>query len=215
MSFVISSLIPFPNIYWWCQVLEAEKLVFDTGERYQKMSYRNRYYIASANGLLMLSVPIASGRNNRSLVKDVEISYHEAWQRQQWRTLFSAYNRSPFFEYYAESLEALFSIPYQKLAEFNRATIDWCMKQLGAAIPILEKGAENSVVEQSCDLRQMKPGSESHVQGFPTYHQVFEERYGFLPNLSVLDLLFAEGPHARQWLKQHGPFVLKAIHQED
>src|SRR5688572_763281 len=111
MSFVISSLLPFPRISWWCHVLEVEKVCWDLGEHFEKMSYRNRFIISAANGPLKLSIPLQGGRDQRAAMKDILVSNDQDWQKQHWRTLVSAYNRSPYFEFYAISLEQLFKIP--------------------------------------------------------------------------------------------------------
>src|SRR5688500_3069472 len=92
MSFVISSLQPFPSINWWGRVLETDRVLWDIAEHFEKMSFRNRYAISTANGLVKLSVPLLGGRDQRSAVKDIIVSNVQDWQTQHWRTLVSAYN---------------------------------------------------------------------------------------------------------------------------
>jgi hypothetical protein len=207
MQDVVSSFIPFPNIYWWLQATEYGVVCFDKAEHFQKISYRNRYYITGANGLIQLSIPLQQGREQRNLMDRVGISYGENWQVQQWRTLVSVYNRSPYFQHYEPSLQQLFEKPYHLLHDFSRASIEWLALQLKATIEIKVTDTFVREYENSVDLRSMKPGIEKQaMQGLP-YYQLFNERNGFLPNLSMLDLLFAEGPHAMQWIKSHKELV--------
>lgn len=209
MSFVISSLLPFPNIAWWCRTLD-QTVVFDLGERFEKMSYRNRYYIAGANGVITLSIPVEGGRNNRTPMNALQISNAQDWQKQHWRTLYSAYNRSPFFGHYAPSLEKLFTTPFTHLTTFNRKTLDWLSAHAGLKLTAEFRDTYQKA-EDRTDLRLMKPGLETAAgTEFPAYFQVFGERAGFHPNLSILDLLFTEGPYAGHWLRSNASAVLKA-----
>jgi hypothetical protein len=204
MSFVISSVLPFPSITWWAFVVQAESICWDLAEHFEKMTYRNRYYLATANGLLKLSIPLQKGRDQRALMKDVIISYDENWQMQHWRTIVSAYNRSAYFEHYSHSLEKLFSNPYSSLVEYNLSSVHWLMKQIGLQVndettEIYKKNYPDDVT----DLRTIKPQKDGiGAKGFPEYYQLFQERNGFLPDLSLLDLLFTEGPHTLKWIRE-------------
>ena len=205
MSFVISSFVPFPNLSWWISRFAAQEVLWDASEHFQKMTFRNRYYIAGATRKQMLSIPIAEGRNNRRPMRDIAISYHEDWRKQHWRTLFSAYNRSPFFSYYAPTLEVLFRKQHRLLSEFSLESYYWCCQQLriqpeDRIVEVYRK----DYPESAADLRNLRPQDATEVASL-RYQQVFQERHGFIPNLSVLDLLCAEGPGAglllRQWAR--------------
>lgn len=205
MSFVISSVVPFPGINWWLHVCNAGGVVFDVAEHFEKMSYRNRYHIAGGNGLTRLSIPLAKGRDQKAAMRDLLISERERWQMQHWRTLFSAYNRSPFFEYYADSLQELFEGRYGQLIDFNFSTIRWVKKQIR-----MDFGEEITDVyvkdygDSRTDLRGVKPANEMQQDWhYEQYYQVFEDRNGFLPHLSILDVLFSEGPQTLGWLKRN------------
>lgn len=201
MAFIISSFIPFPPIAWWAQVQQHSILQLDNAEHFQKMSYRNRYYVAGGNGQIQLSVPLVHGRNQRIPVRDVQISNDVRWQVQHWRTIVSAYKRAPYFEYYEPSLSSLFNAQFHLLADFNMATIQWIKEQLKYPIQIeITNEYIKTYPADVVDLRTMKPAEEQNKPGFPPYYQLFNERHGFLPNLSILDLLFAEGTYAAQWL---------------
>lgn len=197
MMQLVSPLIPFPNIHWWLLATGAEEVVFDHSEHFVKMSYRNRYYITGANGLIQLSVPLSQGRNQRTPMHEVQIDNKEKWQVQHWRTIFSVYGRAPYFEYYAPSLEQLFTNNFNKLVAFNAASIDWAMQHTGIQFKTNIAETYQECYEDAVDLRKsFRPGIEKKAlraeQGF--YYQLFAERNGFCPNLSILDLLFSEGP---------------------
>lgn len=195
MSVIVSSFMPFPPIAWWMAVAKSDILILDKAEHFEKMSYRNKYYITGANGPITLSIPLTDGREQRKPMVDVEICNKDRWQVQHWRTLVSVYKRSPYFEHYEPSLEALFHTPYGSLIAFDLATIEWLKKQLKQTFHI--EFADNYVKNypDAIDVRNMKRSKED-VSNAPKYYQLFEERNGFLPNLCMLDLLFSEGPGA-------------------
>jgi hypothetical protein len=208
MQSVVSPFIPFPNIYWWSVVLAAGNVCFDRGEHFAKMSYRNRYYITGGNGLIQLNVPLTKGREQRTAMGGVGISNKENWQVQHWRTLVSVYNRSPYFQHYELSLKEVFEREFTSLADFNLASIEWLRKQLKADIQVsFADSFQKDYGAGYIDLRHMKPGIEREPVIDAPYYQAFNERNGFLPNLSMLDLLFAEGPYAVRWLRAHKDMV--------
>jgi hypothetical protein len=132
------------------------------------------------------------------------------WRKQHWRTIVSAYNNAPYFEFYKDSLEKLFTENFERLLDFNLATLQWLQQQLGVKFEeTLLDTYHPKYPEAKEDLRKMKPGGEScHDCNFPIYYQVFEERTGFFPNLSLLDLLFAEGPFTARWLRENKEAVI-------
>ena len=207
---VISSCIPFPNIYWWSVVHKAEKLCIDVAEHFEKMTYRNKYFITGANGGIQLSIPLENGREQRAPMGGIQIHNRERWQIQHWRTIVSVYKRTPFFEYYEHSLESLFTQEFNLLTDFNLASIHWLKQQLKCNFEEEQLSVyKKDYPEATFDFRQkFKPGAEKQgIAGAGSYYQVFSDRNGFLPNLSMLDLLFAEGPHAISWLQQHEELI--------
>ena len=133
----------------------------------------------------------------------VQIFNDDKWQVQHWRTLVSVYKQTPYWEYYEQDLQNFYNTPFNNLTDFNKASFLWICKQLKMNISIEET---NSYLAQYpdtiIDLRSLKPSKEQKLLArFPTYYQVFADRVGFLPNLSILDLLFSEGPHTANWLK--------------
>ena len=196
---VISSFLTFPNISWWKLILEAELVMLDAGEHFQKMTSRNRYDISGANNPVKLSVPLVNGRNQHIPMGQVCIFNGETWQTRHWRTLVSVYKRTPYFDHYAPGLQQLFTAEYHQLISFNRASIEWVMKQLLLKFEIEEASVYvKEYPEHIKDLRNFK----NNKLETPRYYQVFEDRVGFLPDLSILDLLFSEGPGAITRLKR-------------
>lgn len=202
---VVSSLLPFAPISWWAHVVHADLITFDKAEHFEKMSYRNKYRISGANNPIQLSIPLVNGRQQRCAMKDVQIFNDGKWQVQHWRTLVSVYKQTPYWEFYEQSLQILFETPYTSLIAFNMATFRWAQQQLKLKTPFEETDKYIATYpSEITDLRHIKPSKEIEQLGnFPRYYQVFEDRIGFLPNLSILDLLFSEGPHALVWIKTH------------
>ena len=206
MQQIVTPFVPFPNIYWWFVMAGSYSALFDAKEHFVKMSYRNRYYITGANGLIQLSVPLARGRDQRTAMENVLIDNNERWQVNHWRTIVSVYGRAPYFEHYGPLLEQLFFTRYDKLVAFNRASIEWLQKQTGILFEIESATEYQKYDEDVTDLRaNFKPNMEKTAlpENDAWYYQLFSERNGFYPNLSLLDLLFSEGPAVKQVLKQH------------
>lgn len=194
-------MVPFANLHWWKIASEATIIQLDIAEHFEKMSFRNRYYIATAHGKHCLSIPIENGRNHRVSMNQIKISYAENWQQLHWRTIYSAYNRSPYFEYFKDDLYTLYERPYETLVEFNLAGMHWLKEKLNCSFEEQAILTYQRTYENSMDTRQLQPKDETNL-AFPRYHQVFQERNGFIPNLSMLDLLFNEGRYAKSYLDQ-------------
>ncbi len=188
--------MPFPPQNWWMEVVQSNKLHIDLEEHFEKMSYRNKYKISGANNAIMLSIPLEKGRDQRTPVKLVRISNTTDWQVQHWRSLESAYRNTPYWEFYAPHLEILFKQTFSYLHEFNSKSIDLCLKMLKNKIEITPTSEYRKDWGDACkDLRNMKPSHDGSVET-PRYTQIFEDRLGFINNLSILDLLMMEGPAA-------------------
>ena len=172
-----------------CDILRLECF-----EHYQKVSFRNRCNIAGPNGRITLSVPLSKGKNQRTVMKDVKISNEEKWQSLHWKTLVSAYRRSPWFEYFEADLENLYTKPFEYLLDWNIACLEWVNKQIGIAVPVTFTSEYQKEITTSgiIDARESVLPMPA-TTGEPLYTQVFQERIGFIPNLSILDLLFCEG----------------------
>ena len=190
---IVSSFLTFPNISWWMQVSGADTVVLDAAEHFQKMSFRNRYRISGANNSILLSVPIVNGRNYHGTMREVQIFNEPRWQTQHWRTLVSVYKHTPYFDHYADSLKPLYETRFIHLTDFNRASMEWVKQQLKMGFELQETAIYVKEYPQDVtDIRNVKNADVS----LPKYYQVFEDRIGFIPDLSILDLLFSEGPGA-------------------
>jgi WbqC-like protein family len=177
---------------------------FDVYESYQKMSFRNRCIIMGADGPVTLSIPLQEGRNQRRSMKEVQVAGQYPWQSQHWKTIVSCYNRSPWFEYYRDELEMLYQKPVSFLVDWNLACWEWMVKKLGMEVStgLTESYQPEYDMTKWLDLRsKILPKSIMHDFPDPVfYQQVFQERTGFVPHCSILDLLFCEGKNARQVL---------------
>lgn len=204
MQQLVTPIVPFPNLYWWSVVLEMDDVIFDKAEHFVKMTYRNRYYITGANGLIQLTIPLAQGRNQRTAMADLLIDNKDDWQKQHWRTIMSVYGRAPYFEHYGVELERFYTQPYKHITDFNIEVVKWLKKQLGVSYKELYTDTYAEYADYVMDIRKtFKPGREKTAMHEEMYYQVFSERNGFYPNLSILDLLMSEGPAATSILQQN------------
>lgn len=174
----------------------AQTVVWDIHEHYEKMSRRSRYRVATAQGAVQLSVPLLGGRDQRAAMQDIRIDNSQPWARTHWRTIRTAYRRAPFFEHFEDSLERLFAERFDRIADFNRASVGWLRSALRIEFSEAESAAYVRTPDGAADLRDERLRSLEDTMQFIPYTQVFGERHGFLANLSVLDALFSEGPGA-------------------
>ncbi len=195
----------FPCITYINTLFKYSNIIIEQYESYQKMSFRNRCELVGSNGLFNLSVPLEHGRNQRQLMKEVKISYQTNWQTQHLRTLESCYSRSPFFEFYRDGVWELINKREDFLLDKNLAILNWLQKTLKIQGDIsLSTDFHHEIPLDMVDFRGrfLPKNSRSHKPSLK-YTQVFEDRIGFVPNLSILDLLFCEGPNASKMLKNN------------
>ncbi len=188
-----------PNLVWFSNFLKHETVFIEGEERFVKSSFRNRCLIAGAQGVQILSIPIAGGRDHAQPYREVKISYHYNWQKKHWQSIRSAYGSTPFFEHYESRFEELYEKKFEFLFEFNAA----CLRVLIQLLKLQKEFGLTAEYQKQptgiIDLRSIR-SSEEQIH-FPRYYQVFEERNGFLPNLSIIDVIFNLGPQAMNYLE--------------
>lgn len=206
----------FGPVQWYQKLYRYDHCLIEQYDSYQKQTYRNRCVIATANGLQALTVPVEHNANcqlsnrqlstvNCQLTKDLRISDHNQWRKVHWNALQSAYSESPFFEYYVDDIRPFFEHKYDFLIDFNEA-IRQKICELIDIHPHVEytteyvKPTANSQQPIAfSDFREVihakHPQPDADFEAKPHW-QVFQHRYGFQPNLSILDLLFCMGPES-------------------
>ncbi|MCW3102217.1 MAG: hypothetical protein JWO09_657 [Bacteroidetes bacterium] len=191
-------------IQYYQKLLTYPACIIEHHEHFIKQTFRSRCEIYSPNGVLTLSIPLEK-RNKRQAVKDARISYEYNWQILHWRSLESSYRRSPFFEYYEDDLWPFFEDKkYDFLVDFNEAIQQEVLGLLKAKPGYTFSTEYKSNYENADDFRQLispkeAPAADPAFEAKP-YSQVFEPRHGFLPNLSITDLLFNQGSRAADYI---------------
>ncbi|WP_417235975.1 WbqC family protein [Bizionia paragorgiae] len=194
----------FPSIETFVAIVSASSVVFEICDNYQKQTYRNRCYIYAANGKLQLSVPVIYTQKNRQLYQDVQIANTYNWQDIHFKSLESAYRTSPFYEYYIDDLKPLFTKQYDSILEFNLACFEVICDALQLDITINKTTEFKKNYTDNLDLRGLVNAKKDTAPQFDNYTQVFSPKHGYINNLSILDLLFNEGPSALTYLEaQH------------
>ncbi len=198
---VLLSTACFPPVQYLTKLILYKGIYLEQYENFTKQTFRNRYEIYGANGNVSLVVPVVRGRDKKIKIRDLLISYDTGWQRNHWRTLFSAYNSSPFFEYYKDDIQPFFERSWKFLFDYNREILDAICNLLDIETDIVLTDDFENVPADTLNLREAispknhKTAPDPHFKPYP-YTQVFSEKTGFLSNLSILDLLFNEGPNA-------------------
>jgi len=189
----------FPSISHCAVMVQADKIVFEMEDNFQKQTNRNRMYIYSPNGIQLLNIPIKRSRNLHQKTKDIQLETAFDWQKQHFKSLEAAYRNSPFFEFFEDDLMPVFEKKHTFLMDLNLQTIEIVSKCLGLK---LEYAASDEYFRNpvQTDYRSLVNGKKDMYE-FETYPQVFEEKFGHINNLSILDLLFNEGRHALNYLK--------------
>ena len=191
----------FPSISYMARFLQEDAPVIEIWETYHKQTYRNRCRVMTANGVESLRVPVVKVDGNHTMTKDVAISTIEPWQHIHSRCLESAYKASPYFDHYYDYLRPVFEGHFDRLIDLNDAALQAVLKMLKTKKEIAH--TTDYVREAENDLREaFSPKKAVDASLFPTYYQVFSEKFPFAPDLSVLDLVFNEGPEAVEYLKR-------------
>lgn len=192
----------FPSIATFAALVQNE-VQWEAHDNFQKQTYRNRCYIGTDKGKHMLNIPIkhVGGEEGRQKYIDVIMDNTYPWKKLHWKSLQTAYRTSPFFEFYEDDLKPLFEDDEDSLFDFNLKSIKIIGECLGIHVPT--EMTDTYQINQTgvLDARFFVDAKKEKNFGLDTYAQVFEERHGFIPNLSILDLLFNEGTNALTYLK--------------
>lgn len=199
MSVVLLSTAYLAPVSYYVLLARAGKVVIEQHENYQKQSYRNRCLIAAANGPMVLSIPVKKTLPGKNSIRDIQLSGHGNWQHMHWNSLVSAYASSPYFAFYRDDIRPFYKKKYKYLFDFNEALREEICALLNLE-PRLEysksytTGPETEMLDYRELIHPKKQRLEELLPG--PYVQVFDRKFGFLPDLSVLDLLFNTGPEA-------------------
>ncbi len=197
----------FPLFYLppvsYFSALQANEFNFilEAQEHFPKQTYRNRTRVSSPNGILDLYIPVVKGSKVHTVIKNVKISYDFKWQRLHWLSLQNAYRNSAYFEYYEDELAVFYHKKFDYLFDYNLELLNWTLSKLKKTAPLSFTTEYIKFPEAQQDLRD-KLNFKNPELTFPAkpYFQVFDDRNGFIPNLSIVDLLFSQGPQAKLYL---------------
>ena len=197
---ILLALHYLPNIQYFSKLFSYSQIWMEGEENYRKASYRNRCHLASDKGIMRLSIPLKKGKNQQQVIREVQIAYDLAWQNQHWRSICTAYGNAPFFDHYAEEIHPFYQKRYKFLFDFNLEILQEICSLIALEPKlVLSKKYQATPDKATLDFRNKIHPKLDRLQedrNFdpPKYRQVFEEKTGFLANLSVLDLLFCTGP---------------------
>ncbi|MCU0361092.1 MAG: WbqC family protein [Bacteroidia bacterium] len=205
MNVLLSSAY-WPNLHYMYYVLNAGNIFIEQHEHYGKQSFRNRCVILSANGSLNLSIPVKNLKP-KQMISEVEIAYKENWKARHWRAIQSAYNNSPYFEYFEQDIQHFYEKEYDHLLDYNLHQLKLLLKLFRVEKNIQLTQAFDKSIDQGSDLRPYSNPKLSYTQDplvrdllNQPYYQTFEAKFAFVPNLSILDLLFNKGLESLDYL---------------
>jgi hypothetical protein len=193
----------FPSISHFAAMAQSESIIFEIEDNFQKQTNRNRTYIYSPNGIQLLNIPVKHSKESHQKTKDIKIETDLDWQKQHFKSLEAAYRSSPFFEFFEDDLRPIFEKKYTFLLDLNfesLAVLTKCLRmklEFDTTTEYFHEVDTNAIK----DFRFLVDGKKD-PSSFDTYTQVFDDKYGFINNLSILDLLFNEGKYAMDYLKK-------------
>lgn len=190
----------FPSISHFVAMVKADSITFEVEDNFQKQTNRNRMYIYSPNGQQLLNIPVKHSSNPHQKFKDTKIEHAFDWQKQHFKSLEAAYRTSPFFEYFEDDIRPLFEKKHNFMMDLNFQTMEIVTDCLGIDFNYEKTSEYFHETTDFKDFRYLVNGKKD-TSKFEAYTQVFEEKHGFINNLSILDLLFNEGRYAVEYLK--------------
>ena len=194
---VLLSSAYFPPAEYFFLIAHSRKVLIEKWENYHKQTYRNRCRIMGANGPLLLTVPVLRGSFHKTPIKDLEIDNGRRWRELHLRSITSAYATAPFFEYYYDAISRVINKPFRFLLDLNTEALYSMNEAIGLTTGISFSGeflAEESVPGDYRYLISTKKPSSATGFADMQYTQVFSEKFGFVPGLSIIDVLLNNGP---------------------
>jgi hypothetical protein len=200
----MSLFIPtyFSPISQYSEIVKSNSVVFEMEDNFQKQSYRNRCYIYNSNGKQLLNIPVKDkykGSSQRKKTKDLLVDNDALWQDHHLKSLQTAYRTSPFYEFYEDDLLSIFTKKYTFIQDVNIDTFLFISDALQISQQYSKTG-EYIVKTTEKDLRELADVKKQPQKFVDSYVQMFDDKHGFIPHLSILDLLFMEGPNAISFL---------------
>ena len=184
-------------VAYYSAILQSEEIFIETKEHFIKQSCRNRCTIMGANGTQTLTIPKERKSSDKTLISDINISNQDNWQKSHWQSIVSAYNSSPFFEYYKDELLPFYNTKHSTLFDFNLKL----SKTILELMQVEKKLNFTSKFQKECNGLDLR-SSKFILKNQEEYQQVFCEKYSFIPNLSILDVLFNLGPETTSYLER-------------
>ncbi|NJY62313.1 WbqC family protein [Salinimicrobium sp. CDJ15-81-2] len=193
----------FGPVSQYVALVKAKEVVFENEDNYQKQTYRNRMYIYGANGKLSLNVPIkhTGNKSNHQKYRDVRIENDFPWQKQHWRSLETVYRTSPFFEFYEDDFRPVYDQKFEFLIDFNYKCLELALESLQLEISFGKTSEYILHPKNMINGRSLINAKNRKPATMEPYTQVFQDKFGFLNDLSIVDLLFNEGPNALNYLE--------------
>jgi len=206
MKPVLLSTAYLPPISWMALAMQSGNIRIEIHETYPKQTFRNRCRIATSSGILGLTVPVNRTNGNHTITRDIGIDNSKGWQLLHWRSIITAYNKTPYFLFYRDLFEPLYLKKQERLIDFNRELFTVLLKGLQARNVDLYFTDQYEISPDSIDMRncfhpRLSP-RQGITLGLPRYIQAFESNHGFIPDLSIIDLLFNLGPDALPYLAE-------------
>lgn len=187
-----------PSIAYFTAIAQSYEVRLELHENFQKQTYRNRCYINSSQGIIPLIVPLVNA-GGKTLITDIQIDYSQRWVNNHWRAIQSSYGKAPFFEFYSDELHDTLFRKFDRLVELNSALLTLCLRWLKCKTPVrgtsaYEKSPSQPIYDLRSTISPKNPEGLRQIYEPAVYHQVFGNM--FVPNLSLIDLIFCEGPGA-------------------
>jgi len=206
MSSAIFTTAYFPPISYFVALLPFENIFIEGFENYQKQSFRNRAYIAGPNGKQSLNVPVIKTNGNHTSIKDITLSEETNWKQQHWNSIETAYNSSAFMMYYEEEIKAVMFKDHKNLWDLNMELLELMLELFQIDTKIIQTKDFEKSPDDCLDYRSTIHPKETSIFAKEldknTYFQVFEDKNGFIRDLSCLDLLFNLGPDAGGFIRR-------------